>query len=244
MPRTLFALAILVVATLCLGLPAILISLLRPSGDSTMRAGRLWSRIMLWAIGARVRYVGLQHVDSHLPCIFIANHQSSVDIWALVRILPLPTRFVAKQSLFRIPVLGWAMAAGGFISIDRANRSKAIRSLEFAAERIRAGRPVVLFAEGTRSRHGGLQPFKKGPFHLALAARVPLVPVAISGSWKVLRPGSARARPGPVRVEFLPPLEVTEFLPDDHDRLLREVHGRLERALRAVSDPPRSGPEE
>ena len=243
MLRTVLAVVVLVVTTAGLGLPAMLISLLRPGSDVTMRAGRLWSRAMLWAVGARLEYAGLEHARSALPCIFVANHQSSVDIWALVRILPAPTRFVAKQSLFRIPVLGWAMSAGGFISIDRANRTKAIRSLDRAAERIRAGRPVVLFPEGTRSRDGRLRPFKKGPFHLALAARVPLVPVAISGSWEVMRPRTVRLRPGPVRVEFLPPLEVTEFLPGDHEGLLREVHDRLERALDAAGAAPASGRE-
>jgi 1-acyl-sn-glycerol-3-phosphate acyltransferase len=244
MLRAVFACVVFVVTTLGLGLPAFLVSLLRPRSDITMKAGRLWSRALLWAVGARVEYVGLEHARSRLPCIFIANHQSSVDIWALVSVLPAPTRFVAKQSLFRLPVLGWAMAAGGFISIDRADRARAIRSLHIAAERVRSGRPVILFAEGTRSRDGTLRPFKKGPFHLALAARVPVVPVAISGSWEVLRPGTARLRPGPVRVEFLPPLDVTGFLPSDHEGLLREVHGRLERALRAAPDPSRSGPEE
>lgn len=129
MLRALFASIVFVVTTVTLALPAMLISLLKPGSDSTMRAGRLWSRAMLWAVGARVQYAGLQHLQPGLPRIFIANHQSSVDIWALVRILPAPTRFVAKQSLFRIPVLGWAMTAGGFIAIDRANRTRAIRSL-------------------------------------------------------------------------------------------------------------------
>jgi 1-acyl-sn-glycerol-3-phosphate acyltransferase len=235
MPRVVFAILVFVGTTLALGLPAILVSLLRPGSDITMRAGRLWSRAMLWTVGARVEYRGLEQLSAQLPCIYIANHQSSVDIWALVAVLPVPTRFVAKQSLFRVPVLGWAMSAGGFIAIDRGNRTRAIQSLALAAERIRSGRSVVLFPEGTRSSDGRLQPFKKGPFHLALAARVPLVPVAISGSWEVMRPRTARIRPGPVRVEFLPPLAVDAFLPDDHEGLLREVHGRLEQVLSAAA---------
>lgn len=241
MLRAIFVITLFVLTTAALGLPAILVSLLRPGSDVTMRAGRLWSRVMLWAVGARVEYVGLERARSRLPCIFMANHQSSVDIWALVRVLPAPTRFVAKRSLFRVPVMGWAMTAGGFISIDRRNRPSAIRSLERAAQRIRTGRPVVLFPEGTRSRDGRLQPFKKGPFHLALQARVPLVPVAISGSWRVLPPRKARIRPGPVRVEFLPALEAADFASSDHEELLREVRRRLEAALGAASGPPPPG---
>jgi 1-acyl-sn-glycerol-3-phosphate acyltransferase len=226
--------------TLALGLPAILINLLRPGSDVTMRLGRWWSAAMLRALGARVRYAGLEHAVSHVPCIYMANHQSSVDIWALVRILPPPTRFVAKRSLLRIPVMGWAMAAGGFVFIDRTDRPRAIRSLERAVERLRAGRPVVLFPEGTRSRDGRLQSFKKGPFHLALEAGVPIVPVAISGSWKVLPPRKARIEPGPVKVEFLPPMRVDAFLPDNHDGLREEVRRRLELAL--VAHPSREDP--
>jgi 1-acyl-sn-glycerol-3-phosphate acyltransferase len=238
MLRAMLTLAVFVLVTAVFGLPAILITLLRPESDATMRAGRIWSAAMLRVVGARVEYVGLERAREHLPCIFMANHQSSVDIWALVRILPAPARFVAKLSLFRVPVLGWAMSAGGFVSIDRANRASAIRSLQLAAERVRAGRPVVLFPEGTRTRDGRLQPFKKGPFHLALEAGVPIVPVAISGSWDVMPPRRFVVRPGAVKVELLPAVEVTGYLPDDHEGLLREVRRRLAAALGEPPGPP------
>ena len=91
---------------------------------------------------------------------------------------------MAKESLFRIPFLGWAMNRAGFIPIDRSNRRRAIDSLQLAAERIRAGKSVIVFPEGTRSKDGSLQPFKRGPFHLALQAGAPVVP----------GPGPARAR--------------------------------------------------
>jgi 1-acyl-sn-glycerol-3-phosphate acyltransferase len=102
-----------------------------------------------------------------------------------------------------------------------------------AAEKIRAGRPVLLFAEGTRSRDGALQPFKKGPFHLALQARVPLIPVAIRGSWQVMRPGSVRVNPGPVEVEFLPAVDPAEFLPNDTAGLSNRLRETIRRAREA-----------
>lgn len=231
MIRGIISFIVLAAATVALGIPAILVSLVRPGSDVTMRLGRLWSRIMLTTVGARVRYEGLEHMEARIPCVYIANHESNVDIWALVRILPAPTRFVAKQSLFRVPVLGWCLTTGGFIPIDRANRGRAIQSLRAAAKKIRGGRPVLLFPEGTRSRDGGLQPFKKGPFHLALQAGVPVVPVAISGSHRVMPPRSVRVRPGPIRVRFLPPQPVDEFLPDDYQGLLDRMHGILGQAL-------------
>lgn len=231
MLRGLYATIVLVLTTSLFGTPAIVLSLLCRGSDATMRFGKLWSRAMLAAVGARVTYRGLEHSYSHIPCIYIANHQSNVDIWALIKALPPRTRFVAKQSIFKIPVLGWAMAAAGFVPIDRSNRNRAVRSLKVAAEKVRSGRPVVLFPEGTRSTIGTMLPFKKGPFHLALQAGVPVVPVAISGSGRILPRRSLRVTPGPVTVSFLPPIEVAEYQPDDHDGLRDRVRAALLQAL-------------
>jgi len=229
--RGLWAFLVFTLVTPLCGIPAAVISLLRRGSDVTMRVGRLWSRAMLWAVGARVRYEEIERMTARLPCIYISNHQSNVDIWALIRVLPAATRFVAKESLFRVPALGWAMAASGFIPIDRSNRGRAIRSLRAAAARIRDGRPVVLFPEGTRSPDGTLGEFKKGPFHLALQAGVPLVPIAISGSGSILPPRSIRCRPGPVLVRFLEPIDPTPFAPSDHDGLRAAVRRAIAGAL-------------
>lgn len=201
---TLTILAFLV-ATPVFGLPVVLAGLLRPRTDIFVRCARPWSRILLAAAGAKTTVEGMEHVPSG-PCLFAANHQSLLDIPALFLVLPGSARFLAKESLFRIPVLGWAMAASGCIPIDRSNRARAMRSLREAAARVRAGRSVVFFPEGTRSRDGKLAPFKKGGFHLAMEARVPTVPVAVSGSYRILRPGSMHVRPGPLRVRLTPPL--------------------------------------
>jgi len=242
MLRAVYAQIVFVLATLVLGGLAFVGSLLRPGSDICMRMGRAWSRAMLSAMGARVTYEGVEHSRAVRPCVYIANHQSNVDIWVLIRVLPLHTRFVAKQSLFRIPVMGWAMAAAGFIPIDRRNRGRAIESLRLAATRIRQGRSVVLFPEGTRSKDGRLLPFKKGPFHLALEAGVPVVPVAIHGSGRVLPSRAIRPRPGPVLVRFLEPVPVAAYEPRNHAGLLEEVRRRIEEELgEAPAANPRNG---
>jgi len=199
------ALAFLV-ATPIFGLPVVVMGLLRPRSDVFLRFARPWSRILLAAAGARTTVEGMEHVPAG-PCLFASNHQSLLDIPALFLVLPGNARFLAKESLFRIPVLGWAMTASGCIPIDRGNRARAVRSLREAAARVRAGRSVVFFPEGTRSREGKLAPFKKGGFHLAREAQVPVVPVAVSGSYRILRPGSLQVRPGPLRVRLAPPLD-------------------------------------
>ena len=129
------------------------------------------------------------------------------------------------------------MAASDFIPIDRKNRPGAIRSLSRAAGRIRAGRPVILFAEGTRSRDGRLAAFKKGAFRMALEAGVPVVPVAISGSGRVLRPGSFCVRSGPVRVTFARHIDVRPHQPHDVAGLMAAVR----RAIVERLDPSEVG---
>jgi len=238
MLRGVWVALVLVLATIAAGIPAIVLGALWPRRDYVQHAARAWSRAMLAATGARVEWVGVARTRDETPKVYIANHQSFVDVWALLRILPSRTRFVAKQELRHVPVLGWAMAAGGFIFVDRSNRSRAIHSLRAAAETIRAGRSVLMFAEGTRTRDGRLQPFKRGPFHLALEARVPVVPVAITGSWLILPPDSWRVRPGPVRVEFLEPIDVLAHLPDDISGLLERVHAALRARVEAAPVEP------
>ena len=204
--------------TLLFGVPATIGGLLGFK-QSTMWFGKPWSRVCLWFVGARASYLNLERLTERQPCIYLANHQSAVDIWVMLISLPLATRFVAKQSLFSLPGLGWAMRASGFIPIDRTNRGAAVKSLRTAAARIRDGSSVVLYPEGTRSKDGKLQPFKKGPFHLALQAGVPIVPMLLVGTHGVLPAGTIRVRPGPVEIRVLPPVEVRE---DDTVESLRD----------------------
>jgi 1-acyl-sn-glycerol-3-phosphate acyltransferase len=231
--RGIWTRCVLLVMTLILAPSATVVVLLFPRlNDFSMRAAKVWSRALLRATGARVHYEGLEHVRD-APRVYIANHQSMVDIWALISILPRSTRFVAKRELFRIPVFGWLLRTAEFTPVDRSNRAEAIRSLSLAAERVRAGRSIVLFPEGTRSRDGQLRPFKKGAFYLALAAGVPVVPVAITGSFDVMPPGSLRVYPGDVRVRFQPEIDVAVHQPDDHAGLQARVRSAVERGLQA-----------
>lgn len=236
MLRALWAFVVLAVTTIGLGLAALVVLVFRPRSHVVMKLGRLWSKAILHACGIRVVYEGLEHTLRHPSCVFISNHQSFLDIWATIPVLPPPTRFVAKQSLFRVPVFGWCLAAGGFISIDRKNRKRAFRSLERAAEKIRSGQQIFLFAEGTRSRDGQLGPFKKGAFHMALRAGVPVVPVSISGTWEALPRTSFRPRPGEIRVRFATPVDIARYLPDDLNGLMAEVREAIVSGLDGNGD--------
>jgi len=221
---------VLVVTTVLLATPLTIILLVSPRRSNLLvAAGRLWSRWLLAATGARVTFHGLENAYKHSPCVFIVNHQSFVDIWAMFSFIPPETRFVAKQELFRVPFLGWALKSSGCISINRGRRAEAIRSLRDAGELVRQGRSVVLYPEGSRSDDGRLSPFKKGGFHLALHAGVPVVPVAITGSFAVMPKNTLRVTPGPVEVFVETPIDVTPYQPGGYNELLAEVHGVIER---------------
>ena len=229
--RGLWAGLVLTLTTVVCALVVVVSTTLKPGSDAAMIVGRVWGPLNYRAAGARVQFEGLEIAHAHAPCIYVSNHQSNIDIFALIAVLPKHTRFVAKQSLFKVPILGWALRVSDFIPIDRSNRARAIRSLDQAAAKIRGGRSVVMFAEGTRSAGDTLAPFKKGPFHLALAARVPIIPVAISGSGTVMPPRGLNARPGPVRVRFCDPIDVAPYQPKNAQGLLDTVHQTIARVL-------------
>jgi 1-acyl-sn-glycerol-3-phosphate acyltransferase len=236
MLRGLLTILTFVVVTTVLGLAAIVSRVVTGRTTVVFRFGQLWARAHLKVMGIAPVYSGLEHAAGTSPRIFLANHLSTLDTWVLVPELPVTTRFVSKRTNFWIPVLGQAMTAAGFISVDRKNRESAIRSLGRAAETIRGGASVILFPEGTRSRDGRLARFKRGSFHLALEAGVPVVPVAISGTYRVVKPRSIIVRPGPVHVTFADPIDVAPYA-GDLDGLMEKVHSEIASRLPASELP-------
>lgn len=199
------------------------------SGDTVVTLARLWSRMLLWTAGVKLTVKMHTPLDPRQPYVFMANHLSTVDIWAVFVAIPSKVRFIAKKQLSRIPLFGWAMAAGRFIFIDRQNPLAARRSIDEAAKRIRAGSSVAIFPEGTRSRDGRLGPFKKGGFHLAISAGVPIVPVGIRGAHEVMPRGSLILRRGPVTIEVGAPIPTAGLSPADRTALLERVRGEVAR---------------
>jgi 1-acyl-sn-glycerol-3-phosphate acyltransferase len=201
-------------------------------------APRAWSRSILKAAGVRVDVSGLEHLPSDQACVIVSNHNSFMDVWVLAAALPGSVRFIAKQELFRIPLLGRAMRASGQISIDRSQLRSAMGAYDDAIARLREGISPVIFAEGTRSRTGALQPFKKGPFVLAIAAQVPVVPVYIAGSREVLPPGSMRVRPGTISLRIGQPIPTSGLTHDDRDRLSARTRAAMESLAASVDAIP------
>ena len=220
---------LLVVLSLVGALMSLASALFDRSGDTVVTFARLWSRALLWTAAVPLRVTFHGQLDRTQPYVFMANHLSTVDIWALFVALPVKIRFIAKKQLGRIPIFGWAMAAGRFIFIDRQNPLAARRSIQQAAERIRGGSSVAIFPEGTRSRDGHLGPFKKGGFHLAIQAGVPIVPVGIRGAHEVMPRGSLILRRGPVTLEIGEPIATASLSIADRDALLERVRSEVAR---------------
>jgi 1-acyl-sn-glycerol-3-phosphate acyltransferase len=223
-PRKLFCMFIAGFWTAVL-FPLTFISVLLTFGGnaSVWIARELWSPVLLWAGGARLVVHGRENVDPNRPTIYVGNHQSTLDIPAHFLAVPVPFRYVAKSQLGWVPFIGWYLWVAGHIFVNRSNRQAAIDSLQRAGEKIRGGKSIFLYPEGTRSPDGSILPFKKGPFALALAARVPICPVTIEGTGKIMPKNSWNIVPGPVHVKIGKPIDTTGFAANDREGLARVV---------------------
>lgn len=228
MIRTLWVFAAMVAATVWYGGIAIADSLVRPRVDFYIRLTQGWARAILRASATPVVAHGLENVRRGEPQVIVSNHVSWYDIFAIAGILPVPFHFVAKKELERIPLFGRAWKTAGHISIDRSNRQKAIESLRQAGAEIRArNSAVIIFPEGTRSRSGRLQPFKKGAFMLAVEAGVSIIPTVVVGSFDILRPDDWRIHPGTIHVHFGEPIAPASFGAHASEELMETVRARM-----------------
>ena len=210
-----------------LGIPY---SLLRGNVNLLYKVSMGIARLGLRAAGIRVIVHGLEHVPSGQPCIFMANHVSNLDPPVLLPLIPGHTSVLLKSSLMRIPILGTAMRLGKFVPVERGStREAARRSVTAAAAAVRSGLHLVVFPEGTRARDGRLAAFKKGPFFLAEQTGAPIIPVAIVGTARLLRKGSAAIHPGLVTLTYLPLIDPKKFA--TREALMHAVHTAIAQAL-------------
>ena len=236
MIRALLSTVSFVTATIAGSLSALVLGVIDRSGDSVLALARLWSRVILGVPGVKVEVKMHAPLQPGRPYVFMPNHSSMVDIWAVFVAIPATFRFIAKKQLSRIPLFGWAMSAGRFIFIDRQNAASARRTVAEASRRIRSGQSVVIFPEGTRTRDGRLLPFKKGGFHLAMDSGVDIVPVAIKGSREIMPRGAALIRAGTVTVEVGEPIPTAGLTNGDREALIAKVRARVAEMLGETDD--------
>ncbi len=194
--------------TVLFGVPAIFAAFVPPRGDWFVRFARGWARSILFVARISVLVMRRERLRPDRSCVVVSNHESFCDILVLLASLPMQVRFMAKRTIFRVPILGWSIAAAGFIPVDRANRTRSAATVDAALSRLQRGRSVVVFPEETRTRTGEMLPFKKGAALLALRSSLPLLPLGLAGTRRILPPGSLAMSSGRVVLAVGEPIEV------------------------------------
>jgi 1-acyl-sn-glycerol-3-phosphate acyltransferase len=234
-PRTVVTLLAGVVATL-IAVPIVIITAaINDVSPFIERVIRTWSRVWLICSGTKLEVVGRENVDPSRSYVVVANHLSALDIMACLLAVRLPMRFLAKTELFKVPVFAQGMRAVGIVEVDRAARGSIHADVNRQGkELIGKGRSLIIYAEGTRSRDGALRPFKKGAFTMALTGQLPVLPVAIHGSYEAWPPGQPWLHGGLIRVVIDPAIETTGMTQADGNALRDGVRDLIAKRVAAM----------
>ena len=229
MIRTLFLLAYWALSILLIGPFLLLYTALSRNADVMYKVATRLAITGVRLAGIRIEVRGLEHLQPTRSYIFMSNHVSNLDPPVLIPLIPGRCSVLVKKELFRVPILGVAMKLAELVPVDRSNREAAIESVRAAAEVLQHGLSLVIYPEGTRSPDGRLLPFKKGPFHLAIEAGVPVVPATILGTAACWPKGTWTMRAGKVTLIFHPPFDPADFT--DRDALMAAVRRQIASAL-------------
>ena len=231
MLRTLYCAIVFVVFTTFYGIFGMILSLTyRPF--VVPYAVKPWAKTNLWAGGIHLDVEGLENLPKE-PCIIMFNHQSALDILAYMSILPIDWRAIMKREVGQIPFIGWVARLSGHYLVARDGSSSDTKEVKKIVGKVRSGPTVVVAPEGTRSKDGKLLPFQKGGFLIAVLARVPVVPMVITGGIELLSKGSRHPNPGTMKIKILPPISVDD-LPkgrEGREELMRIVREQMEEVL-------------
>lgn len=200
-----------ILATIVLFIPITLAATFSSTGNFAFNLSKLWAWALLIATRVRTRIVGKEKIKKGQSYIIISNHQSQFDILALVTRLGIQFRWIIKKELLKIPLFGYALLASRNIFIDRSNTKGSIESINRGMKRLPKGTCIMVFAEGTRSPDGKIHPFKKGGFVLAIDYGLPILPITINGSRKVLPKGSVVFTSGEIEVIVGDPIDTKDY---------------------------------
>lgn len=192
-------------------------------------ARTFWSPVIIGATGAKVTVSGKDNVNPEKAYLVVSNHQSYLDIALLFRHLPVNLHFLGKEELRKMPFIGWFMRSMGMVFVDRSDRRKSLISLKKAGELITNGKSVMIFPEGTRSKTGKINRFKKGGFFIAQLSNAEILPVKIEGAINVWPRSIINIKPGSVKLTIGKPFTFSEIGEKDLALFANEVHDRVER---------------
>jgi len=198
--RTIWAVTVAILSTIPLASATMVVAIVRSTSPLIEKIIQLWAWTIVAAAGIDLRIENAEGIRPDQRYILVSNHSSYFDIPCVFLAIRQPIRFMAKISLFKIPIFGWAIGRAGFIPIDRKNRRTAVKSFDLAAKRIRKGNTIVVFPEEGRTRTGEMRPFQRGGFLLALKSELPILPIAIDGTYDVMPAGAWRVKPGRVTI--------------------------------------------
>jgi 1-acyl-sn-glycerol-3-phosphate acyltransferase len=239
MSRTVWLAIVAVFSTIPLAGLTFLVAAFRSTSPLIDGLARLWARSLVAAAGIDLHVENVERIDPAKRYIIVANHYSYLDIPCLFAAIPQPIRFMAKASLFRIPIFGWALGRAGFIPVDRKNRRTAVKSFELAAERIRKGNTIVIFPEEGRSRAREMKPFQRGAFLLAIRAQKTILPIAIDSTYDIWPVGAFwKLKPGRVTLRVGTAIETAGLTVRQKDPLLNEAREQVQTMLFAAPPPP------
>jgi 1-acyl-sn-glycerol-3-phosphate acyltransferase len=215
------------VYTMVMGMFSLLSSLCDRDGSVQHWFARSWSWLILKTVSSPVTVVGRDNLPN-TPALYAANHQSAMDIPLLYVYLPTQFRIVAKVELFRYPFMGWHLTRSGQIPVDEKNVRANLRSLQRGVETLKHGMPLVVFPEGGRTDNGVIKPFLSGAFYMAIKAGVPIVPVAIVGTYEVLKMNNFVIHPGKLQLVIGQPITTEGYTTRDMDALAAKVKTAIE----------------
>ena len=214
--------------TILLGSASFAASFVDRGGAKQHAIARTWSRWILGTAMCPVRVVGLDRVDTSRPAVYAANHISALDIPVLFANLPFQFRILAKQHLFRYPFVGGYLKRSGQYPVDHSNARASIRSLGKAIEGLKSGMPLVIFPEGGRAADGHIMPFMSGAFYASIKAQVPVVPMALAGTYEALPMNTFHIQPRELLLLIGDPISPANYTTRDMGELAAATQRAIE----------------
>ena len=211
-------LSVLVMATI-----SMTASLFDPTGRLQHKVAVTWARMVLKICLVKIDVVGAEKLDPAQPYVFVSNHFSLIDTPVMFGRMPRDFRIMARHGLWLVPFLGWHLNRAGHIPVNRENPRAAVRNIGEAAERVRGGTSILLFPEGGRTRQPIMRRFKPGAAHIAISAGVPVVPMALVGTRKILAPNSAHLHPGRAELRVGTPMPTAGEAGRNAKRMMADV---------------------
>lgn len=209
------------------------VSLLASAFDGTGRLqhsiARAWGRVLLWVTVSPARVIGEENLRKAPVAVYALNHLSYMDTPVVLARLPFQFRILARQGLFKLPFIGWYLTRSGQIPVDTSSAHATVASLNRGVKALQAGMPLVIFPEGGRSVDGRLKPFLSGPAYMAIRAKVPIVPVALIGTYEVMPMHTYHLHPRPVLLVAGEPIPTESYDRKMADALIAQVYEAIAR---------------